>query len=185
MIYPPNQVNTDTTIGTVLHLGAVREIIGVGEKYDALGRILLLGEDNPQSSAPEHALVNHPDGCAGHRLQSRVLEIVPSTYHAIWRTNLCSPVWFTPDAKNRFWSLLAPDAPWTTVVCLGRKVSSIAELDTWAGRQIDTGGREFSVISLPHPSGRCREWNDPSSYGRAHRLMRLVAPAIPWGGVML
>lgn len=176
----------------VFHEGAVREI-PTSREYPIHGTILLIGEDNPQSRHPAHALVNYPAGCAGHRLQEQILGIVPEEYLAIWRTNLCSPTWSQAMARQRFAVLMEmPDAPWTRVVCLGRKVSQIAEEWTTRTSGIGVGfqlrpfgtatcGRVM-LASLPHPSGRCREWNDPRSYDRAATTMRQIAPGIAWGG---
>lgn len=183
------------------HCGAVRVPLE-DESYDALlGSILLLGEDNPQSSRPEFQLYPRPSGCAGHRLQSTVLELPEYHYLAIWRANLCSPTWNSLAARQRMWKLLDVETPWTTIVALGRKVAKTFELALETKIVFDRDGVDsgpmklepFStasfgakrVVSLPHPSGRCREWNDASAFTRAQSLMRLVAPTVRWGGALL
>ncbi len=173
------------------HLGAVREPMGSID----LGTILLLGEDNPISSSPEFQLYPRPIGCSGERLQTHVLGLSEPTYLAIWRTNLCTPTWDSGAARRRAWTLLGDAVPWTTIVMLGRKVASSFEvahptvyhptLLPFTSGQIDTGGRMFTLISLPHPSGRCKEWLVTSAFKRAQRLMRLHNPTIPWGGAIL
>lgn len=37
------------------------------------------------------------------------------------------------------------------------------------------------MVCLPHPSGRNRAWNEPSSIDRARSLLRLECPGVPWG----
>lgn len=164
--------------------GAVRKPTEGGSR-----QILLVGEDNPQSSAEEHALYPYPPNCAGERLCNRIFAL-PFTDHylALWRTNLCTGSWSDKMAGKRAWELLAADAPWTKLVLLGRKVAKIFEpicsvsLEPFAIGRVDTGHRMFTVASLPHPSGRCREWNNAENYTRARGVMRALAPDIAWGG---
>lgn len=168
-------------------------------------RVLLLGEDNPQSSEPEHALYNWPEGCAGHRLQSKIFGLDGDEYLNLWRTNLCNPTWSTAAARERARLLLGLVAPpWDTIVMLGAKVAKIvgypkmpafsscrivpdlelgglaAKYDRFGDAFAPSPG-EFQLVYLPHPSGRCREWNEPANYGRARMLMRACVPEINWG----
>lgn len=167
------------------HRGAVRKSAGEINSR----QILLVGEDNPQSVADEHALYPYPPNCAGERLCNRILAL-PWTddYLALWRTNLCTPSWSDKQAGRRAWELLGAEVPWTKIVLLGRKVSKIFEpicnvtLESFTIGRIDTGHRTFTVASLPHPSGRCREWNNAENYERARSVMRTLAPDIAWGG---
>ena len=153
-------------------------------------QILLVGEDNPQSTAEEHALYPYPLNCAGERLCNRILAL-PYTdqYLSLWRTNLCVGTWTDKQAGKRAWDLLAVDAPWSKLVLLGRKVAKIFEpiasvqpLEAFSIARIDTGHRTFTVASLPHPSGRCREWNIAANFERARGVMRTIAPDMAWGG---
>lgn len=187
------------------HLGAVREVpywraeddvsVREDELTDDLGKILLLGEDNPQSNRPEFQLYPRPIGCAGERLKTKVLGLTrESDYLAIWRANLCTPVWDGLQARQRAWLLVEAEMPWTTIVLLGRKVAKIFEgmiMDNGIGLSLAPFQSAFALgktlISLPHPSGRCREWNDPGAYVRAQQLMRHSTPklSIQWGGSLL
>lgn len=45
----------------------------------------------------------------------------------------------------------------------------------------ESSGLDLMVMALPHPSGRCRSWNDPSSVSRARALFRRAAPGVGWG----
>lgn len=171
---------------------------------EADARVVLVGEDNPQSSLPEHALFPHPPGCAGHRL-SQILGLTRARHLALWRTNLCCPTWSTKKARERAVVLLRPDAPWNVLVLLGRKVAQAFErvvgqsLDPFSITRVDgtvvgahdpecvcggEGGRSrlFTLVSLPHPSGRNLVWNDRSAWLDARKLMQQVAPDVEWGG---
>lgn len=167
-------------------------------------RVLLLGEDNPQSSEPEHALYPYPEGCAGNRLQSDILQVETSTYLGLWRTNLCCPSWSTKAARARAAALLElRDPPWDTIVMLGAKVAGIvgrpnmepfescrrvAAPEPGVAVRFDLFGEAFApipgelqLVYLPHPSGRCRAWNDPGAAARARMVMRSCVPEINWG----
>ncbi len=37
------------------------------------------------------------------------------------------------------------------------------------------------VVSLPHPSGLNRLWNQPGAVRRAREILHTVAPDVPWG----
>lgn len=171
--------------------GAARQVKVTGHPTDGNTRqILLVGEDNPLSAADEHALYPYPPNCAGERLCNRVFALPwTAEYLAMWRTNLCVGSWSDKQAGRRAWELLAQDAPWSKLVLLGRKVAGIFEpicntksLESFSIARIDTGHRTFTVASLPHPSGRCREWNNAANYERARGVMRALAPDIAWGG---
>lgn len=39
----------------------------------------------------------------------------------------------------------------------------------------------WTLVSLPHPSGRNLIWNQPGKVSLARGLLRLVAPGVSWG----
>lgn len=172
-------------------VGARRESAPDDVSETATRGVLLVGEDNPQSSAPQYALWNAPDGCAGHRLQEKILRLPEAWYLAIWRTNLCTPTWDKDDAVVRTFELSGSDVPWSTIVMLGRKVADAHELLLGkALKPFETRnhlraqiGRTFRYVSLPHPSGRCRDWNELGTYERTLTVMRDLLPEIPFGGI--
>lgn len=137
-------------------------------------RPLLVGESNPHSADPRHALYPHPPGCAGHRLMN-ILGLRRWEYMLLFdRANLlgCSPVWFPRAARERAAELLASDRK---LILLGAKVAAAFGFCDGPFRSYD--GR---VLVLPHPSGRCRVWNDPGAAARAREAVaRLVADADP------
>jgi hypothetical protein len=187
------------------HLGAVREIPPLPPQHslvndstsraqvnvvDDLGRILLLGEDNPQSSDPSFQLYPRPIGCAGHRLQTMILGLhSESDYLAIWRTNLCSPSWDSGRARKRARMLLSDSVPWSVIVMLGRKVARAFDdaliTDTSLLPFVSCRISNRILIALPHPSGRCKDWNDPVAIHNAQKLMRTHCPTIRWGGALI
>lgn len=152
---------------------------------EACGRVLLVGEDNPVSSDPEHALFCSPPGCAGERLQRLVMGLPRLHYLALWRVNLCAMAWSMREAKESARAMIAPGAPWRTVVALGSKVGA-AMADISDGLHSPFGwwhcaAIQGRIIFLPHPSGRNRAWNDPVSAERAREILCEVEPDIPWG----
>ena len=168
--------------------------------------VLLVGEDNPQSSEPHYALFPYPEGCAGHRLAEHITGMGSANQLATWRTNLCNPRWSTPKAVERAHDLLFyADRPWTTIVALGKKVADAFQrvlkpsapelkLEPFTAHLLDMRGRyigprkredkplemDITLVSIPHPSGRNRIWNDPSQSARAKQLLALAAPT--WFG---
>lgn len=170
---------------------------GLGSHVNAAcSSILLLGEDNPQAPNDSTlALWDEPLGgatdCAGLRLRSNILGVSSELYRALWRANLCRSAWSLAQADERARTLTSVICPWDVVVLLGRKVADRVgkrfgiRIPTLTRRLVEvdspTGGYTFCLIMLPHPSGRCRDWNDPTAYESARNLLRKAAPGIPWG----
>jgi hypothetical protein len=143
--------------------------------------VLLLGEDNPQSADPEHALFPHPPGCAGARLQTNIMGISMRNYLGMWRTNLCQGKWSARKAGARAAELLVPNMPWSTIILLGRKVADAAGYEDPLFTVRVTHDGRVKLISLPHPSGRNRAWNDAYNIARARSMLIDAVPGIPWG----
>lgn len=157
----------------------------------ACTRLLLVGEVNPISARPEHALCCAPAGCSGHRLQELILGLPRVHYLALWRTNLCRGDWSKIMAKTRVDVLVDEGCPWDVIVMLGRQVqgafaprmgmSPAARLPEIARSEMVGGGKAFTMISIPHPSGLNRRWNEPGQVDHVRTLLRSSAPEIPWG----
>lgn len=162
-------------------------------------RVLLLGEDNPQSADPRHALYPYPEGCAGHRLATRILDLSTGSYMSIWRTNLCNPRWSTPAARERAKLLVDPVVghPWKVIVMLGRKVAdavcrALDMRDSETGKPVGIDAfdsrtigwrigeveHKLELVALPHPSGRSLVYNDFKMRESARRLVALHAPEL-------
>lgn len=138
-------------------------------------RAIIVGEDNPRSSDPRDALFPYPINCAGERLQRLVFGVSVETYLSDYeRVNLCeSGRWSARVAREKAYqvgiraSLLGGGAK---IVMLGRKVADAFDR-SWTGvpRELFTAAGPF--VLLPHPSGRCREWNAPGAFARARKLL--------------
>lgn len=144
-------------------------------------KILFVGEDNPQSHLLIHTLVDYPFGCAGHRLRGSILELPSELYLACWRMNLCAEPnlrehgyqdghWKKKVAETVFYrDVLDQKAPWQLVVLLGSKVRGASGFTSLVGSFDTLLSNDRTFVTLPHPSGRCREWND---YQRARKILR-------------
>lgn len=161
------------------HLGAHRYV------PEGAGRTpLLVGEDNPHSGDPRHALFPHPVGCAGQRFAERIAGWGTSGQLAAWRTNLCVGRWSDQEARARAYQILRDESPpWRVVVLLGRKVARafrsveyrVCDEAPFSSVVVTTPPFNLlTLVYLPHPSGRCRAWNDPGAAQRARALLAKV-----------
>lgn len=140
--------------------------------------VLLLGEDNPQSPLDEHALWPHTPNVAGGRLQ-RILGLPIHDYLGTWRTNLVleAQVWDRKTAKARVLELWgAVDPPWDVIVLLGAKVSAAYGFMGGPAPCSERRGN-LTLVSVPHPSGRARAWNDGSMIGRVRAILGRHCPS--------
>lgn len=128
-------------------------------------RPVLIGMNNPVSSAPEHALFPHPVGCTGHRLYEMLRERVPTVTRREYldrfdrRNVVCGKFYDKKLAREgaakleqEFWG------SGRTVVLLGNDtVSAFGHPRLLIHPQI-IGGVTYRQI--PHPSGRNLWFND-------------------------
>lgn len=142
--------------------------------------IVLVGELNPYVQEPKYALFDLPVNAAGWRLRNRILQVERRTYFSFARHNLCVGKWSNADAKREAarLALEAYDARVheAVIVMLGRKVTT-----AFGFGMLDPFTRDGRYVCLPHPSGRCFEWNAPDAVARAHAVLREVVPDVPWG----
>lgn len=128
---------------------------------------LLVGEDNPYGTDPRYALFPAPVNSAGARLCSLVMQLRHTEYVRLFdRVNLCAGAWSAPEARARAAALQA-EAPDRKLVLLGAKVC----------RAFGAPYRPFTILLptllvLPHPSGRCRAWNEPNAFELARAVLR-------------
>jgi hypothetical protein len=152
-------------------------------------RILLVGESNPYGSLPSRALFPHPRNASGNRIRV-ILGLTDAAYMKTFdRVNLCREKWNLREAVQHAGLLLERRG---TYVLLGSKVRSAfhsAMMSAGPGlcsayhRELNAfwWGPRHQFICLPHPSGRCRAWNDPDQVERSRALMRAAAPHVAWG----
>lgn len=163
---------------TASHLGATR-ILGP----DVCSRILLVGELNPYGARPEYALYHEPPNAAGGRLQRLIFGIEARRWYLpMWRTNLCVGAFDREDARTRAMELIG-EAPWSTIVLLGRQVQRAfgVTIADGFGELASVVGPRRALICLPHPSGRNTIWTDLANVDHARAVMRAAVPEIPWG----
>ena len=143
-------------------------------------RILVVGEDNPHGADPRMALYYLPRQASGNRLRL-VMGLSDRDYlRHLERVNLCAGRWSTPEARARAAELL--DGRYPVVILLGSKVraaAGIAVLPRPCSWIRFTSG--VIAACLPHPSGRCRYWNEPQAILEARLVLEAAAPWVPWG----
>lgn len=134
-------------------------------------RPLLVGEQNTLSDDPRFALYPRPRGRADDRLR-RVLGLTDFEYLCAFnRVNLLpkGARWKAGAARNRAETLSVLYGG--SVVLLGARVANAFDLDY---RPFTRVGRFYMI---PHPSGRCRLWNEPGSARRARLLVERAMSA--------
>lgn len=134
---------------------------------------LLVGECNPLSDDPRLALWPDPPGCAGWRLCHRVFGMDTHAYlRTFARVNLCVQEWDLATARGKAEELHKWDGP---LLLLGSKVCQAFRVPYAPfSVQMSLLGKSRSTYTLPHPSGRCFAWNDPSNTEKARKLLEEV-----------
>lgn len=92
-----------------------------------------------------------------------------------WRRfNLCQgKVWDDREAQESARRILAGARPGDCVVLLGARVRHAFNLDrmpVWSAAPSLIEG--VVIATMPHPSGRARVWNDPTTFYTARRFLR-------------
>lgn len=147
-------------------------------------RPLLVGESNPLSSRPEHALWPWPPGCSGDHLRS-ILGLSLLDYFRLFdRTNLLEGRWLPRAAREAAVALDASVPAAVPLVLLGARVREAFDLShqallcSWEG--LGPWSRWRRWVAVPHPSGRSRAWNRPGSRERARDLvLATLGPSRP------
>jgi hypothetical protein len=131
-------------------------------------RAVLIGMNNPVSSAPEHALYPSPEGCTGHRLYEMLKSRVPTATRSDYlrrfeRRNVVSLKVF--DAKLAREGAAKLDQEFfgsgRTIVVLGADTIKAFGLPPLLIHPQIIGGSTWRQI--PHPSGRNLWYNDPQN----------------------
>lgn len=157
------------------------------EDDDVTPRPMLIGEDNPYGSDPQFALYCEPPHSAGGRLCRYVLGLRRSTYlDAFERANLCSTTWRAKEARDRAFEIMNQHEPGRWYILCGAKVARAFDLRPATAEEpiiIATRYPEPALggyAVIPHPSGRCRLWNDLTA-AQVRRSLAEILPDIPFG----
>lgn len=140
-------------------------------------RPLLVGEDNPYSRDQRYALYPEPEHSAGGRLCRLIMRLSVKDYiRGFERVNLCEGEWSKREARSSAARLLSLASG--RVILLGKKVCEAAGIDYLPYTWLSTA----DTVILPHPSARCRAWNESGAFERSHQtLVRAgVLPLPPW-----
>lgn len=135
---------------------------------------LLVGESNPYGADPYFALYPEPEGCAGWRLCHRILGLTETKYLRTFdRVNVCEGPWDLKRARE--YASEVQLARSGAFILLGAKVCQAFRVP-YAPFSVQSSllGESRRMYVLPHPSGRCRIWNDPGAAGRARDLLKEV-----------
>ena len=151
---------------------SLRELLEIA-RGDGGPRPVLVGELNPYGNDPGFALWPEPRGAAGDRL-ARILGLSDEDYlRRFERANLCTGSWDREVARRHLLALMLEH---DKIVLLGRKVAGALEKSNvgpaFTARSVEVLGKRWRFVFLPHPSGRCLEWNRPGARDRARELLR-------------
>ena len=133
-------------------------------------KVLLVGEDNPYGNDPKYALYHLPVNAAGDRLR-RHLGLTVGEYRAIEKVNLCSDRWRWKEARAKAAEIVGREDLDVVVMC-GAKVKSAFGREFMPSFTAMSDMEGLTMISLPHPSGRCRDWNWSGADDAARKLWR-------------
>lgn len=156
----------------------------IAKKLDLLDRLLrskkpvLVGELNPYGGDPAMALYPLPAHASGGRLQ-KLLGLSVHRYLDVFdRTNLCTRAWDLTTARAKAFVLEVAPKTDRTFVLLGSKVATafkVAFTPFTASERVrgdpDAGTWLVRFVVLPHPSGRCRLWNEPGARDKARAAL--------------
>lgn len=157
-------------------VGEAEEMRGDGAAEKASPSVVVVGEVNPHGADPYFALYHLPRSSSGNRFRV-IAGLSDADYlRCLARRNLCVGRWDNGVARRAAQELLA--GVFESFVLLGRRVADAFRVSY--GFQVRGLGNKL-LLSLPHPSGRCRAWNEPGAVGRARELLRAHVPGVPWG----
>ena len=150
--------------------------------------VWLVGEQNPYSRDPRTALHFIPANGSGNRLR-RILGMRRWDYlRSFERRNLVQGErWSFRAARRGVQALMHEVEDSDVVVLLGQRVYTAWGLLDWRPfRNLEACTSNnpddadavafFTIVTLPHPSGLSRVWNDPESKRRARDVLVSAAP---------
>lgn len=129
-----------------------------------MSSLVFVGELNPYGADPFFALYHLPRNASGNRLRE-ILGLTDVEYYKLAKVNLCTGRWSMPAARRAAAELLIK---YSVIVCLGGKVRLAFNAPP---PFCSEAGRFVKLISLPHPSGMNRMWDEPGARERARALL--------------
>lgn len=142
-------------------------------------RPILLAMCNPRSSDPDLALWPDPPGCSGHRLWQLLHGRTGATQEDYCRTfdrrNLLRGRWWSPGVAREFAPRFIAGVTGREVLVLGGEVRDALGLPRLLVHPQELHGVTWR--QLPHPSGRCRWYNDEDNRLTAALLLESLYTA--------
>lgn len=138
-------------------------------------RPVLVGMNNPISRHPSHALYPSPVNCTGWRVWQLLQGADPSISDEQYllgfdrRNVLSARTWSAREARAAGAELM-DEISGRTIVVLGVETCRALGLPRSPWAEWASHGATRCVL-LPHPSGRCREYNEPSMRARAGAVL--------------
>ena len=134
---------------------------------------LLVGELNPHGSDPRHALFPYPKNGSGGRLCYKILGMSRLQYMSTFdRVNLCTGKWDRKKAAEKALEIIGETGP-RIIVMLGAKVTR-AFMYKYYVPFIYHQKYGKTMVTLPHPSGLNRIWNDEKNFRGARAMMQMA-----------
>ena len=141
---------------------------------------LLVGELNPHGADPAFALYPKPDHAAGGRLCYDILGMLGAEYLRTFdRVNLCTGKWDLASARAEALRLMQSRSG-SPIILLGARVcrACLYDFEPFTHHKCING----PLVILPHPSSRCRLWNEVGAIQRARELVFGVLSEHPPAG---
>lgn len=154
-----------------IHLGVDRDAIGWHQSA------AIIGEAPGRNTSPKLPLFPFPASSAGGRLMA-YSGMKPTNYLATFHRRNVQTVlapWSAPHARElaTYIERDMVDAKIHRVLLLGTRVGAAFEVGGLWSTLTTTSGITYFVI--PHPSGRCRVYNDEPARARARAALRWAA----------
>lgn len=151
---------------------------------------VLVGMNNPYGTGPKYALYPWPEKSAGGRLYDMLAEAYERRFgcdfpgkrrgyvNGFDRYNVLSAQKWSAAEARKAGIAVRYLLGGRRVVILGRQTAKALDLpaNPWFSkhRAVSYPGTEFDYWTIPHPSGMCREYNDPATRARAGDLLHAL-----------
>lgn len=134
---------------------------------------VIIGMNNPINSDPKFCLFPHPPGCTGHRLwmllKARTGVMRGEYLTAFDRRNLVADKRWDANVAKVTAANMRGELAGRVVLLLGQAVRRAFDVPPLLVHPQEIDGVTWR--QLPHPSGRCRWYNEPDNRAVAEVLM--------------